>query len=253
MMRICFLFLVTTTTLLSACTPGATKKQPGDPTPDGPVCTDAQTVPCRDSAFQALSMKDAIAPGLVQDELVDGVHETHVDASAGGFQNTTDGWVYGKFTDAGFVKVEILDDDSFESLDWDLAFRRFVIRTNSGTGGPSCVGTADFGPGDFADDVATADATFRLENFFDDACGLIPDGSGLATAAGTVMQGYWHYSNENCLQMTDNVYVLQLADGSLVKLQVYAYYAVTAQEECDTTGGTTPLQSANIRFRWEKL
>ena len=54
--------------------------------------------------------------------------------------------------------------------------------------------------------------------------------------------------------MTGNVYVVQLADGRHVKLQVASYYSPAAQTQCDTQG-TLPgvTGSGNVRIRWAYL
>ena len=44
------------------------------------------------------------------------------------------------------MKVDLSDEDAFTSLDWDVAFRRFIIRVNSGVSGPSCVDAARTAP-----------------------------------------------------------------------------------------------------------
>ena len=107
------------------------------PDDTGPTCSEARTVDCEDDVFTALTMNlDEAATGRFTNTPVgDGTFDVEIDGTAGGF-NGNGGWVYGKFTDDGLVKVELLDIDSFGSLEWDIAFRRFVVRVNSGYGGP---------------------------------------------------------------------------------------------------------------------
>jgi hypothetical protein len=91
-------------------------------------------------------------------------------------------------------------------------------------------------------------------------CSLIPDGTGLPGSPATALSGYWTYSN--CVAMSDNVYVLQLADGRSLKLMVTEYYYDAAaaepgaiQEQCDTTD-EVPMgdsSAANVHFRWAFL
>jgi HmuY protein len=224
-----------------------------------PACTEPTDVECRDQSFQNLAMSDTMNMRAITD---DG-GEVHVDATAGGFGGG-EGWVYGKFTDDGFKSVHVADDASFDSMGWDLGFRRFVIRLNSGVGGPSCVTAVNLGAGTAFDDVTDAPDVSELEaeSYFipDDNCRLVPDGSGLETSPGTLLQNYWQYSNQNCLQMTENVYAIQLADGRFVKLEVFGYYQspsgdpLAAQVACNEEGAASqPSESGHIRFRWSFL
>ncbi len=66
-----------------------------------------------------------------------------VDASAGGFNDAArNPWTYVKFSADGLTRVDIDDETALESMDWDLALKRYIIRVNSGSSGPSCVGAA---------------------------------------------------------------------------------------------------------------
>lgn len=215
------------------------------------TCTAPAAVACRDQSLVALSMNpENVTPGLIDNEaLAEGFH-SKVDATAGGAFNGTGGFVYGKFTDDGLVKVSLTDDASFESMDWDISFRRFVVRLNSGTGGPSCVTAARTAVGtDFAcPEVDTALLEFNAEQFMSEGtCDLIPDGSGLESA-GVVLQSFWTYPG--CVQMTGNVYFLSLADGRHVKLVVTHFYGEAAQQDCQETDSTDSSGSGNIQLDW---
>lgn len=220
-----------------------------------PRCTEpVAEVECRDATLVDLEMNpDQVSPGLIDNSDQGGFFHTTVDATAGGFGG--DGaYVYAKFTKDGLVKVDITDDDSFERMDWDIAFRRFVIRLNSGMGGPSCVTAGRTGVNtDFEALAAVPDGmTFSEEQFMTPGtCDVISDGSGLPNAPGVVLQSYWEYAN--CLQMTGNVYVLQLADGHDVKFVVTHYYAEAAQQDCNETGANDASGSAHLQFNWAFL
>jgi hypothetical protein len=221
---------------------------------DTGTCDSATAVDCRDDVFNNLSMNllDP-APGLIETTAeADGVFDVDVDATAGGFEGD-DGWVYGKFTDDGLVKVELLDDAAFDSLDWDIAFRRFIIRLNSGYSGPSCVSAARTAPDTDFDALACVPEglTFNTEDTFmsdPEDCTQIDDGSGLPGAPGVVLQNWWEYPG--CVATTGNVFVLGLADGRHAKLVVTQYYAGEgAQEECNEFGDAAG-ESARIKLRW---
>lgn len=220
------------------------------------VCTEpAASVECRDQTLVALEMAPSdVSPGLIENTEVDGHFESTIDATAGGFGGDG-GYVYGKFTANGLEKVEITDDESFDSMAWDVSFRRFVIRLNSGVGGPSCVTAARTAPDtDFATLAEVPEnLDFNEEQFMSPGtCDVISDGSGLPGAPGVVLQNYWTYAS--CLQMTGNVYVVELADGHHVKLMVNSYYQDPArQQECNETGTNDSVGSAHINMSWAFL
>jgi hypothetical protein len=228
---------------------------PCRPALESNACTTPAEVICRDQSLVDLSMNpEEVTPGLIDNQaLDDGFHST-VDATAGGAFGGTGGFVYGKFTDDGLTKVSLTDDESFESMDWDISFRRFVVRLNSGTGGPSCVSAARTAPTtDFACPVVDAALLeFNVEQFMSPGtCDLIPDGSGLPGAAGVVLQSYWTYPG--CVQMTGNVYFLSLADGRHVKLVVTHFYDEAAQQDCQDTDSTDSAGSGTIQLDWAFL
>lgn len=217
----------------------------------GPTCSEPSPIDCEDDVFVALNMDlNGTAPGLIESTPAADAFEVQVDATAGGFQGT-EGWVYGRFTDAGLEKVVLADIDSLASMDWDIAFRRFVIRVNSGYGGPSCV-TAARTAADTDFDTLTSvpdGLRFNEEAFMSDpeTCTVIADGSGLGSP-GVVLQNWWTYPG--CVATTGNVYVLSLKDGRRVKLQVSQYYGgAGAQQSCNDTGASAG-ESGRIELRY---
>lgn len=213
------------------------------------MCMPTSPIPCEDQVALQMDFKGNKAPGSITDAPDGKGFLSTIDARAGGFMYT-DSYVYAKFTPTGLVKVEMTDNESITSMDWDIAFRRFVIRINSGNSGPSCVTAARLKAGTNFDDLMTtpADALFNPDEYFSATCQVIPDGSGLGSPA-TVMSGFWKY--QSCVQMTGNVYVVEKADGTRVKLLVTDYYEPTAQETCNMTGAV-PMGTPGgmIRMRW---
>ena len=198
-----------------------------------PVCTMPTTVPCTDNQILDLPLFTNANMAMVENTADGTGWMSHVDATAGGFM-PTQGFVYAKFTDTGLQRVDIGDEAAFMSMDWDVAFRRFIIRLNSGVSGPSCVtGARTAAATDFATLTSVpASLTYRTEEYYSAApgCMLVPDGSGLGSP-GTALQSFWEYPG--CVKMTGNVYVLQLANGRHVKLTVDDYYAPTYQDFLD--------------------
>jgi hypothetical protein len=220
------------------------------------TCTEPTAVACSDQVIQQMNFKTEVAPGLINDDPDGAGFLSVIDATAGGaFVSEPDSYVYAKFTETGLQKVAISDEQSLDSMDWDIALRRYVVRINSGNSGPSCVAASRL-PGTPVYDELTAapdGLTYRKDEYFSDSCQIIPDGSGLEGSPSTVLSGYWSY--KNCVKMTGNVYIVRLADGRLVKLTVASYYSPDVQEQCDTTD-TIPMTStgsAVFRVRWAFL
>ena len=218
------------------------------------ICSMPTAVPCTDQSILDLALYTDPNPAMIENTAEGTGFATHVDATGGGFMPTLS-YVYARFTDTGLERVDVGDEAAFESMDWDIAFRRFVIRLNSGVSGPSCVGAARTGPATDYETLATADPSleYRNEQYYTDTCDYIPDGSGL-NSPGTALQSFWEYPG--CVKMTGNVYVLRLASGRRLKLTVTSYYNPDIQMMCDSAGTIpmgTPNGSGNIRLRWAFL
>ena len=210
---------------------------------------------CQDEAARALSLRAEASDGRIVEEGSTPGELTYVDATGGGFM-TTESYMYARFTPEGLVKVDLSDEEAFEDTRWDIAFRRYIIRLNGGVAGPSCVRGSRTPPGTTFDSVTTLDPALVLQEeayMTEGTCELVSDGSGLPNAPATVVSSFWAYPG--CVQMTGNVFVIELADGRAVKLEVLSYYDDPAkQEECQTTDAVTPpTGSANLRLRWAFL
>lgn len=229
-----------------------------------------RVVACQEASFTELALKQQPAPdGKITDEseaneAPEGVFVTHIDATGGGV-TPSQSYVYARFTEAGLEQVDISDDDALASTDWDIAFRRFVIRLNSGYSGPSCVTSVRAARGDDEapigfDGVTEAPADgYESESYFVEdplsgECEFLADLSGLPSSPGTLLSSYWLYSEAGCVSMTSDVFALALRDGRHVKLEVLSYYSPENQEACDTGGSPgSPSGSGNIRIKWAYL
>ncbi|MET0344490.1 MAG: HmuY family protein [Polyangiales bacterium] len=209
-------------------------------------------VPCVDEQIAQLPLFDEPAVGKVTSEGEAGVFQSAIDATGGGLA-TSQGFVYARFTENGLEKVDIDDEAAFASTAWHVAFRRYVIRINSGVAGPSEVVAARTRPGTEFDALTAPpeNLTYRAEQYYTDSCEYVPDTSGIGAPA-TVLSSFWAYSA--CLSMTRNVFVLTLPGGRHVKLQVIAYYSLENQQRCDEQGATgSPSGAGNLRVRWAFL
>jgi len=243
--------------VLAAAGCGADGTGGGDTNPSGDTLADPVPVACADQVILALDLQPTVAPGLITNADTGSAWDTDVDARAGGFgANPPDAYVYGSFTDSGLSKVAIDDESALESMDWDIAFRRYIIRINSGDSGPSAVVAFRMPNGTTFDavDAVPASAEFYPDDDFSPTCTIINDGSGLDPSPATALSGFWSYSS--CLQMTGNVYLIELRSGRHLKLEVLHYYKASAQAQCQSSPGTFQsmgAESGSIGVRWAFL
>lgn len=219
----------------------------------GSMCS-ATAVPCQDESIQELGLFRAPNAATITNTATTGGFISQIDATAGG-ATPTRSYVYIRFTEAGMERVDVGDEAAFESTAWDMAMRRFVVRLNSGVSGPSCVTARRAAPNLSFDEIDTVPTTpARVEEYMTPApaCALVSDGSGLPGSPGVALQSYWEYPG--CVKMTGNVYVVSLADGRHVKLQVLSYYSPANQVLCDTESRVNmPSGSGALRMKWAFL
>jgi hypothetical protein len=222
----------------------------GGQTDDGrgePQCAPAAVL-CKEESITKLDLQTVVATGaLREDGVTAGEFRTYVDA-----REATKSYVYARFTKQGLARVQIDDQSALASMGWDIAFRRYIIRVNSGVSGPSCTQVASTPAGTTFEAVTAVDATweFTPEAYFKDACAFVTHEQGLGPA--TALGNFWQY--EACLVMTGQVFVVRLADGRHVKLEVTHYYDPEPQEVCNKTGSApSPSGAAQIRVRWAFL
>ncbi|MGC6508836.1 MAG: HmuY family protein [Myxococcota bacterium] len=215
------------------------------------ICEDLTPVSCEDDLILDLGLQDSVSDGNVSTTNDGGDFLTYVDATAGGYQNSASNpWVYVKFTHQGAEKVEISDEDALQSANWDMSLKRFLIRLNGGSSGPSCVGSAVFFEQSYETlTEAPQGVSYVLDNYYTTDCSIINDSSGLPNSPQTAMSPWWEYPG--CVATTGHPFIIQLANGELIKLVVEAYYAEN-QDECNSTGAMGS-GSANFTMRWQYL
>jgi hypothetical protein len=245
--------------LTAACGPeepggnGGTNGNGGNGNGNGELLCEGEMPPCDDAMIQELDLQRTVAPGLIDDTPAgEGAFETGIDATAGGFgANPPHAYVYGRFTDDGLEKVEIHDEDALESADWDIAFRRMVIRINGGDSGSGCGEAVQLPSGtDFEDAITIPETGWTTDDFYSASCELTTD--QLPGVPLTALSRYYEYPG--CVKMTGNVFVLRLGDGRHVKLQVLQYYDTAGQAYCDENESHPPgATSGDVRIRWAWL
>lgn len=195
---------------------------------------------CSAARAQQLGAIETISTGAVQ--LLSeqgGIKTLYIDATAGG-QNgvTTHPWLFVALSSAS--KVSVNDVSSLQSLAWDLAFKRALVYSNGGEGGPG-VGASAFIDKDFAS-VTSADAAtaeFASERFFDDDCNPIVDVTG---ATSTSLSAWYNYDEAtHVLSPVSGTWLVRGATGKLYKLRFKDYYA-TPSGGMGTAGGAYLLE-----------
>ena len=215
-----------------------------------PSCEEPVDVPCVDQLILDLSLHDDKVSDAEVDTSTDGDDfVTVVDASAGGYnQSANNPWVYVKFTPEGAERVDLDDESALESMEWDLALRRFIVRMNGGSSGPSCVSAAAFLESDYDElDEVPEGVSFVPDLYYTDDCTIVNDSSGLPGSPQVSLGSWWEY--EGCVQTTGVPHLVQLADGHVLKLRIETYYGVD-QDVCNETGSGGD-ESGIITLRWQ--
>ncbi len=250
-------FVLAALALSLGCGASSSTEDGGTDTPDMLPASQCQAIAptCTDEQIQDLDLFKAPSPATrMVTNTADGTgFSSSVDAVGGGHA-PTESYVYAKFTPTGLVKVDLGDEAAFASTAWDIAFRRFVVRLNSGVSGPSCVTGARTPVADYST-ISSVPAGLQLasETYYSSTCALVTDDSGLGSP-GTLLATFWTY--QGCVRMTNSVYVIQTADGKKLKLTVDRYYDGAVQAACDTSGMMSADQgaaAAHIGLRWAYL
>ncbi len=237
--------------LLAACDGKSSDSGSGGGTAAA-VCTEPAEVACIDQIILDLALHDdKVSDGEVATTTDGDDFVTTADASAGGYNDAANNpWVYIKFSESGASRVDIDDETALESMDWDMALRRYIVRLNGGSSGPSCVGAATFRESTY-DDLTEIPAglSYVTDDYYTDDCTLINDSSGLPGSPQVVLGGWWEYPN--CVATTGYPHLIQLADGHVIKLVIESYYA-SDQDDCNNSG-VSGSDSGNYTLRWRMM
>ncbi len=204
-----------------------------EPTPDLSATADLGLDPAPDLAPVVCSLPfehrpiDTVSTSAVTIN-PDGTGFTaEIDARAGGgSESQKNPYVYLDLV-AG-KKVDITDVQAQKSTAWDIAFKRWQVKINSGDSGSGGVKAALIPPTTELPQVTTAPASGYVEDhYFDAKCRLELDGNG---GPKTALSTWYDYNiNTHVLTPWKQVYVLTRRDGKgTVKLQVMGYYKAGA-------------------------
>lgn len=198
--------------------------------------------PCSAALRQSVSLVDAVSSGAVS--IIEERSEErvlYVDASAGGLDAADKyPWVYVALASGG--AVQLTDLEALESTDWDLAFKRSVVRTNGGDSGPGEGGAIRLALAwDSVDGGTLGTRALPTEQWFDDECNLVEVDTSTGNLI-TTFSGWSEYDQgEHVLSPADAVYITAGADGALYKLRILDYYS--------NPNGTRGSVSARYKIR----
>lgn len=195
---------------------------------------------CTSARAQLVGAIDTVATGNVK--VLDqqpSMTTIYVDATAGGPPNSNKNpWTFVSL--ATGAKVAVTDVSSQSSVAWDLAFKRPVIYTNDGDGGPGKGGAVLIAK-DF-DAVTAADAagvTFGTESFLDAECNANTDPTGAVLT--TFSTWYDYDESTHILTPADGTWLVHGASGALYKVRLKTYYAAADGGTVDGASGAYVL------------
>lgn len=241
------------TILLSACYP---VDNPSDKANDSggtnAAACEAIAPTCIDNMILDLSLHDdKVSDGAVETTTEGDDFVTTIDASAGGYSKASKNpWVYVSFQSDGAHRIDIDDESALEDMTWDLSLRRFIVRLNGGDSGPSCVGGAAVKNKTYAELTSIPDGVkYATDDYYTDDCTLINDSSGIEGSPQVVLGPWWEYPG--CVKTTEIPFLIQNAEGRVLKLVVEGYYSGDGQAECNSSDATSADGGYfTIRWRW---
>ena len=135
-------------------------------------------------------------------------------------------WIYYSFKEAKEVAVAEADHET--SLDWDIAFNRYNVRTNGGESGVGVAAVYDAGKVDFTSvmnaptDGYIVDDTIQIVKAYIGQAVEWMTSTGNDKFKGCVEMSFG--STGPSYNTNDHVYVVKTADGKYAKLWIKSYY-----------------------------
>jgi hypothetical protein len=203
---------------------GAPDASPGEP--DAPaVCDPVALLP---EGYRPVAEVSAGAVTNEPDATLPDVFTTIVDASAGGAAGqATQPFVYLDLeAEGGAGKLEIDDVASFESTDWDIALKRFVIRSNSGDSGPADAEVASVQSKELTFDNDVPSDRFSDDDWVSSDCVLEQANGGPRTRFSN-----WYRVQAGRFEAQPVVHLVRLGGGRYAEIDVVTYYGDEADPD----------------------
>jgi hypothetical protein len=135
--------------------------------------------------------------------------ELVVDATA------KDAWTYVSF-ETGVIAAPA---DPKASLDWDVAFQRYNVKTNGGTSGPGQGAAAELGALDLKDTTTAAVGSWTADAEIADAR------TNSKQSMNSILSGWYDYHFlKHVLVSKYRLYAIRAADGRVALFKIYDYY-----------------------------
>ncbi len=178
---------------------------------------------CSAALSSVLKPVDKVSTGVVSVVSdTNGVKTVYLDASAGSFA-LQDQYPRTYVNLETATRVDVTDVQAPTSTGWDLAFKRPVIFTNDGDGGPGQGGLLTVAKA--FDQVTAADATgtFATESFVDADCNPKTDATGEIL---TTMSDWYDYDQQTntVTPKPGTTFIVRGATGKLYKVAILSFY-----------------------------
>lgn len=137
-----------------------------------------------------------------------------------------DAWVY-----FSFANGQVTPDNPSESLEWDVAFQRYNLKTNGGTSGPGQGAASDLGDLSLETTKSATVSKWTADAVIEDAR------TGDEQSMNAVLSGWYSYHfGKHELVSKYVLYAIKAADGRVALFKIYDYY-----DDAGTAGHLTIL------------
>jgi hypothetical protein len=147
--------------------------------------------------------------GWIKTDAAGNAREEHLDATG------EKAWTYLSF-EKGVVPAP---EKPEESLDWDVAFQRYNVKTNGGTSGKGQGAAADLGPLELQTTTAATVSKWTADDVIADAR------TDVKRSMNAVLSGWYSYHFFKHELVSDyRLYAVRAADGRVALLKIHDYY-----------------------------
>lgn len=182
---------------------------------------------CGDAPITDWPLNEAVSSESASSSTADGVTTYTVEATAGGSGASAENpFIYLDLSTG--EKVEVNDLEAYANSDWDLAFKRYIIRTNSQDSGPGDVSVAKIADTTFADVTAAPEASaFEQDVSYNDSCEPLTDPIGSLKTAFNHLNpmkntGSW-YEYPGLTPTEGDIYVVDVPEEATYKMEIEAW------------------------------
>jgi hypothetical protein len=183
---------------------------------------------CQDAPVDDWPLNDAVSSGSVNASTADGVTTLEIDASAGGSMMSSDNpFLYVDLSSGEML--EITDLEAYANSEWNLAFKRFIIRTNSEDSGPGEVQVAKLSETSFDEvtEVPADPGAWETDESYTEDCEPLTDPIGTLTTAfnhlnpGSNSGSWYQYGPDGVSANQGDVYLVEVpSDGMTYKMVI---------------------------------